>query len=181
MAGITAKDRVLTDYANQLQQEAPKGRSLTQDAMRRLTRNKAAVVSIGVVIFIILFAFVGPYFLPWTYDKIDWSGIRKPPNFEKLHYLGTDQNGRDLLSRLLQGTQMSLIVAMVATVVSVVIGIVVTIIILSPLISVLSGADVQAELMDALRSAGSTRPVAPETSSYKDYIYKIYEVYMGDG
>jgi len=65
--------------------------------------------------------------------------------------------------------------------VSVVIGIVVTIIILSPLISVLSGADVQAELMDALRSAGSTRPVAPETSSYKDYIYKIYEVYMGDG
>ena len=65
--------------------------------------------------------------------------------------------------------------------VSVVIGIVITIIILSPLISVLSGADVEAELMGALKSAGSTRPVLPETSSYKDYIYKVYEVYMGDG
>jgi len=65
--------------------------------------------------------------------------------------------------------------------VSVVIGIVITIIILSPLISVLSGADVQAELMDALKSADSSKPVLPETSLYKDYIYKVYEVYMGDG
>ena len=86
MAGITGKDAVLTEYARQLETlDAPKGRSLTQDAMRRLTRNQAAVVSIGVVIFIVLFAFVGPYFLPWTYDKIDWSGIRKPPNFEAGH------------------------------------------------------------------------------------------------
>ncbi|MGI5919138.1 MAG: stage III sporulation protein AF [Christensenellales bacterium] len=65
--------------------------------------------------------------------------------------------------------------------VSVVVGIVITIIILSPLISVLSGADVEAELMGALKSAGSSGPVLPETSSYKDYIYKVYEVYMGDG
>lgn len=65
--------------------------------------------------------------------------------------------------------------------VTVVIGIVITIIILSPLISVLSGADAQAELENALKSAGSGEPVLPQTSSYKDYIYKIYEVYMGDG
>ena len=69
MAGITGKDAVLTEYARKLETlDAPKGRSLTQDAVRRLTRNKAAVVSIGVVLFIILFAFIGPYFLPWTYD-----------------------------------------------------------------------------------------------------------------
>ena len=40
MAGITGKDAILTDYAQQLEQ-APKGRSLTQDAMRRLFANKA--------------------------------------------------------------------------------------------------------------------------------------------
>ena len=58
MAGITGKDAVLTGYAVQLQAlDAPKGRSLTQDAIRRLTRNKAAVVSIFVVIAIVLFAF----------------------------------------------------------------------------------------------------------------------------
>ena len=124
MAGITGKDAVLTEYARKLETlDAPKGRSLTQDAMRRLTRNKAAVVSIGVVIFIVLFAFVGPYLIPWTYDKIDWSGIRKPPNFEAGHFAGTDQNGRDMLARIMQGTQMSLIVACVATLVSVFIGV----------------------------------------------------------
>ena len=113
MAGITGKDAVLTAYANQLQTlDAPKGRSLTQDAIRRLKRNKAAVVSIVLVGLIVLFAFVGPYFLPWSYEQVDWSAFRKPPDFAKGHFLGTDQNGRDLLARTMLGTQMSLIVAM---------------------------------------------------------------------
>jgi oligopeptide transport system permease protein len=122
MAGITGKDAVLTNYAVAL--SAPKGRSLTQDALRRLGRNKAAVVSIGVLVAIVLFAFIGPYFLPWPYDKIDWGGIRKPPDFAKGHFFGTDGNGRDMLARTMLGTQMSLIVAGVATLVSVSIGIV---------------------------------------------------------
>ena len=123
MAGITAKDATLTAYAQALE-TAPKGRSLTQYALRRLRGNKAAVVSIFVLAALILFALVGPYFLPWAYDKIDWAGIRKPPDWAKGHYAGTDQNGRDMLARTLQGTQMSLLVAMVATTVSVAIGIV---------------------------------------------------------
>jgi oligopeptide transport system permease protein len=125
MAGITGKDQVLTAYAQKLEKlDPPKGRSLTQDAMRRLVRNKAAVISIGLVILIVLVAFIGPYFVPWGYSQVDWSNIRKPPNFEAGHYFGTDQNGRDMLARVLQGTQMSLIVAFVATVVSVSIGVV---------------------------------------------------------
>ena len=54
MPGLTGKDQVLTDYANKLAVlDAPKGRSLTQDALRRLSKNKAAVVSIGIVVLII--------------------------------------------------------------------------------------------------------------------------------
>jgi oligopeptide transport system permease protein len=124
MAGITGKDAVLTGYAEQLAEEAPKGRSLTQDALRRLFANKAALASIFILAAIVIFAFFGPYFLPWSYDKIDWSAIRKGPNFANGHYFGTDQNGRDMLARTLQGTQMSLIVAAVATMVSVMIGVV---------------------------------------------------------
>ncbi|HEY0919407.1 ABC transporter permease [Devosia sp.] len=123
MAGITGKDAVLTAYADALA-AAPKGRSLTQDALRRLFNNKAALVSIFVLVAIALLAIVGPYLLPWTYDKIDWGAIRKPPDFAKGHYFGTDQNGRDMFARTLQGTQMSLMVATVATTVSVVIGVV---------------------------------------------------------
>jgi oligopeptide transport system permease protein len=123
MAGITGKDTVLTSYADGLALEAPKGRSLTQDALRRLGHNKAAVASIFILVAIVLFAFLGPYLLPWSYDKIDWTAIRKPPDFAKGHYFGTDGNGRDMLARTMQGTQMSLIVAAVATLVSVIIGI----------------------------------------------------------
>ena len=123
MAGITGKDAVLTNYANTLTLEAPKGRSLTQDALRRLSRNKAAVVSIFLILAIVVFAFVGPYLLPWSYDKIDWTAIRKPPDIDKGHFFGTDGNGRDMLARTLMGTQMSLTVAAVATLVSVAIGI----------------------------------------------------------
>src|SRR3954466_15642587 len=98
MAGITGKDTTLSAYAVALEREAPKGRSLTQDAMRRLFANKAALVSIFILAAIILIALIGPYFLPWPYDKIDWSAIRKPPDFAKGHFLGTDQNGRDMLA-----------------------------------------------------------------------------------
>jgi len=125
MAGITGRDAILRDYADKLERlDAPKGRSLTQDAMRRLMRNKAATISIVVVLLIVVGAFVGPYFVPWGYSEVDWSAIRKPPDFDKGHYFGTDQNGRDMLARVLQGTQMSLIVAGVATLVSVCIGVV---------------------------------------------------------
>jgi oligopeptide transport system permease protein len=125
MPGITRKDETLTAYADKLATlDAPKGRSLTDDAIRRLFANKAAVVSLFVLALIVLASVIGPFFVPWGYSEVDWSAIRKPPDFEKMHYLGTDQNGRDLLARLLQGTQMSLIVALVATLVSVVIGII---------------------------------------------------------
>ncbi|MDP1730965.1 MAG: ABC transporter permease subunit, partial [Devosia sp.] len=124
MAGITGKDATLSQYADRLASEAPKGRSLTQDALRRLFANKAALASIFILLAVVLLAFIGPHFLPWTYDKIDWSWIRKGIAVDKGHFFGTDQNGRDMLARTLQGTQMSLIVAAVATGVSVVIGVI---------------------------------------------------------
>ncbi|SFV26670.1 oligopeptide transport system permease protein [Devosia crocina] len=125
MPGLTGKDQVLTDYANKLATlDAPKGRSLTQDALRRLAKNKAAVASIAIVLLIVLVAFIGPYLLPWGYSQVDWSNIRKPPNFDNGHFLGTDQNGRDMAARVLQGTQMSVIVAVVASFVSVTIGVI---------------------------------------------------------
>lgn len=124
MPGLTKRDETMTALGDRFAHlDAPKGRSLTQDAWRRLKNNKAAMVSIFVLAFIILAAFIGPFFVPWEGGKVDWTSIRKPPDFEKGHYLGTDQNGRDLLARLLQGTQMSIMVAGVATMVSVVIGI----------------------------------------------------------
>lgn len=100
-----------------------KGRSLTQDAMRRMLRNRAAVVSLFVLGLLILVAIFGPYFLTYNYEDPDWNAFKSPPSMETGHYFGTDQNGRDVLARTLYGTRVSLIVAFVATLVSVVIGV----------------------------------------------------------
>ena len=102
---------------------APKGRSLSADAWRRLLKNKAAVVSMFLLAALVLSAIFGPYFLPYDYETPDWNALRAPPSIESGHYFGTDQNGRDLLARTLYGTRVSLTVAVVATLVSVVIGV----------------------------------------------------------
>ncbi len=64
--------------------------------------------------------------------------------------------------------------------VSVVIGIVVTLFILSPVISLLSSVDVEGEMKGLLKNAADSTVTAPESGSYKDYIYRIYEVYIRD-
>ncbi|MGV1789357.1 ABC transporter permease subunit [Rhizobium lusitanum] len=102
---------------------APKGRSLTGDAMRRLLRNKAAALSLIVLAALVLIAIFGPSFLPFNYEDPDWNSFRGAPDFAAGHYFGTDGNGRDLLARTLYGTRVSLTVALVATLVSVVIGV----------------------------------------------------------
>ncbi|WP_113408108.1 ABC transporter permease subunit [Hyphomicrobiales bacterium] len=102
---------------------APKGRSLTGDAMRRLLRNKAAALSLVILAVLVLVAIFGPYFLPFNYEDPDWTSFRGAPDFAAGHYFGTDGNGRDLLARTLYGTRVSLTVALVATLVSVVIGV----------------------------------------------------------
>lgn len=99
------------------------GRSLTQDALRRFRRNRAAIGAVLVLAALVVAAAIGPYLLPFNYEDPDWSAFRQPPSLTTGHYFGTDQNGRDILARTLVGTRISLIVALVATAVSVLIGV----------------------------------------------------------
>lgn len=115
--------RTYREEASDVAVIAPKGRSLTQDALRRFRRNKAAMTGVVLLVLLILAAFIGPSLLAYNYEDPDWNAFRAPPSFESGHYFGTDQNGRDLLARTLFGTRISLAVALVATFVSVVIGV----------------------------------------------------------
>jgi oligopeptide transport system permease protein len=100
------------------------GRSLWQDAWRRLKANRAALASMIILGMISLVCIVGPALLPWPYDAIDWDHVEAmPPNFELGHYLGTDSVGRDLLARTLVGGRVSLMVGVLATLVALVIGV----------------------------------------------------------
>jgi oligopeptide transport system permease protein len=100
------------------------GRSLWQDAFRRLQANRAAMASAIILILLALICFIGPFFVPWTYEDIDWDLLEAtPPNLKLGHYLGTDSLGRDLLARILQGGQVSFQVGILATSVALVIGV----------------------------------------------------------
>lgn len=95
--------------------------SYWQDAWRRLKQNKAAIISLIVVIVIFLAAIIGPLLSPYSYTKQSLIFQNIPPSLE--HWFGTDNVGRDLLVRCLYGTRISLIVGIFATVISLTIGV----------------------------------------------------------
>lgn len=100
-----------------------KGRSLWQDALARLLRNRAAVVSLVLLGVIALMAIFAPLLSPHPYDEIYWDRIQAPPDFANAHWFGTDGNGRDMFIRVLYGARVSLAVGLLATTVSLVIGV----------------------------------------------------------
>lgn len=96
------------------------GTSLWKDAWRRLRKNRAAWVSLWVLGGIVVMTFVGPLLSPYTYDAQDLSTGAVPPSLA--HWLGTDFHGRDLLTRILFGGQVSVQVGLLAASTSLVIG-----------------------------------------------------------
>jgi oligopeptide transport system permease protein len=108
--------------AETMQSAVLKGRSLWDDARRRLLRNKAAVASMVLLLTMVLLAGVGPYLAPFPFDQINKNDVWLPP-LTGGHLLGSDALGRDLLARLLIGLRVSLAVGVVATFVSLVIGV----------------------------------------------------------
>jgi oligopeptide transport system permease protein len=99
------------------------GRSLWQDALARLKRNKAAVVSAEILAVIALLAVFAPWLSPHPFDEAYFDRILSPPDFANAHWFGTDANGRDLFVRTLYGARISLLVGLAATSVSIVIGV----------------------------------------------------------
>ena len=105
-----------------------KTNSLWTDAWKRLFRNKLAVFGLIIVWLMVLFVAVGPSIILWTtgftYDFIPpTSDLVKsfPPSMQ--HPMGTDEQGRDLLARVLQGGRISLAVGLISTIVSLLIGV----------------------------------------------------------
>jgi oligopeptide transport system permease protein len=102
---------------------AIKGRSLWEDARRRLMRNPAAVVSLYVVAILVLLAAFGPILWVHPTDALYRDQVAIAPTFANMHLLGTDTEGRDMVARLLFGLRISLLVGISATFVALTIGV----------------------------------------------------------
>lgn len=98
-----------------------RGHSLAADALRRLGKNKAAVSGFFLLMFIMLACGVGPLLSPYSHEEMNLLAAHQPPSAG--HWLGTDELGRDLLTRTLVGGRISFAVALASTAVSLVIGV----------------------------------------------------------
>lgn len=87
---------------------------------RRFRKHRLATVSLAVLLLISLLAVLAPLIAPYSPTKVT-GGFSKPP--DAAHWLGTDQIGRDMLSRLLYATRISLLVGALAAVISTLIGV----------------------------------------------------------
>jgi oligopeptide transport system permease protein len=101
---------------------------LWRDAFGRLRKNKLAMVGLVMVILLFLIALFGPMIAPYPYTEQDLQAVlanngRPLPPGSPGHILGTDQIGRDLLSRLLDGARISMTVAIVVQMVVLGIGV----------------------------------------------------------
>lgn len=98
------------------------GRSLWQDTSRRFMRNKAAMMSLIILLIITIFVILAPMLSPFSYDDTDWSMMSIAPDFASGHLFGTDSSGRDLLVRVAIGGRVSLMVGLSAALIAVLIG-----------------------------------------------------------
>jgi oligopeptide transport system permease protein len=111
-----------------MEQEIVKGTSLWKDAWKRLLKNKLAVFGLVVLALMVISVLVGPSIIFWTTgftaDAIPADGnlIKSfPPSMQ--HPMGTDEAGRDMFARVLQGGRISLMVGIISTFVSLIVGV----------------------------------------------------------
>jgi oligopeptide transport system permease protein len=98
------------------------GRSLWQDARRRFIHNRAALISLLVLLVITLFVIFAPMLAHFTYDDTDWSMMSSPPDTTSGHWFGTDSSGRDILVRVAIGGRISLMVGVASALIAVIVG-----------------------------------------------------------
>ena len=90
-------------------------------AWRKLKANKGALVGLFIIAFFALLAVLAPLLPIPDPNATSWSAIRKAPS--ALHWLGTDDIGRDILSRMIWGAQASLLAGVVSVAIAVAIGV----------------------------------------------------------
>ncbi len=79
------------------------------------------VFSFGLTLLLMFVAILAPWIAPYPYDEVNPSYGMQPPSFE--HLMGTDQAGRDILSRVLIGSRISLSIGLIAVIIGLVSGV----------------------------------------------------------
>ncbi|WP_337875065.1 ABC transporter permease [Elioraea sp.] len=95
--------------------------SPTRRSLRKLVRHRTAMVGLALVVAFVLVAVLAPLIAPFDPTRTSWTAIRKAPS--ALHWFGTDENGRDLLSRVMWGARASLLAGVVSVAIAMAAGV----------------------------------------------------------
>ena len=103
-------------------EELPKAQSPVKQFVKKFLRRKTAVIGLLFIIFILIIAVIGPHITPYDPNEYDYGAILAGPSAK--HIWGTDEFGRDVFSRIVAGTQLSLGTALTASVLGTAVGVV---------------------------------------------------------
>ena len=113
--------------AARMTSEEVRGRSPWADARRRFLRNRAAMAGLAILVLVTAFALFGSHLAAWNNQDLDFAVMGQVaelggPSLATGHYFGTDDLGRDLFARTVQGTQISLMVGVIGAAIAVLVG-----------------------------------------------------------
>jgi len=89
--------------------------------LRRCLNHPGTIIGGGIVIFFVLVAIFAPLIAPYEPNTSNWLAIRQAPS--ALHWFGTDDLGRDILSRVIFGARASLLVGLVSVAIAIAVGV----------------------------------------------------------
>jgi peptide/nickel transport system permease protein len=90
-------------------------------AMRRLFRRKGAIVGFAIIVLFLALAILAPLLTPYDPITQSWTSVRKPPS--AAHWFGTDDVGRDILSRVIFGARASLMAGVISVAIALSVGV----------------------------------------------------------
>jgi len=96
-------------------------RSPAQLAIRRFLHRPVAVAGLAVIAIFVVVAVLAPLIAPYSPIATSWSAVRKAPSLA--HWMGTDENGRDVMSRVMFGARASLMAGVVSVLIAASIGV----------------------------------------------------------
>ena len=102
----------LASAASTTKPRRPVSQSPARMAVRRFLKRPAAVAGLVVVVVFIAVALLAPFLAPFDPIKTSWTLIRKAPS--AANWMGTDENGRDVLSRVMWGARASMLAGVVS-------------------------------------------------------------------
>ena len=89
-----------------------KKRSQLYEVWKRLRKNRLAVMGLVILAVLVLCAVFADFIAPYPYDKQDYLAVLQSPSWD--HWMGTDEYGRDIFSRVIYGSRISLYVGFVS-------------------------------------------------------------------